>query len=83
MDSRSRSPRTLWALLLALAPVAAIGQAWLPPQGSASYTLSYNDVLNLKHYLPDGKWPSGYGVPEEVPNGYLAQMKYPFVRKAG
>lgn len=33
------------------------------------------------HYLPDGKWPRGYGVPEEVPQGYLAQMKYPFVRK--
>lgn len=35
------------------------------------------------HYLPDGKWPRGYGVPEEVPNGYFAQMKYPFVRKPG
>ena len=35
------------------------------------------------HYLPDGKWPQGYGVPEKVPNGYLAQMKYPFVRKQG
>lgn len=33
------------------------------------------------HYLPDGKWPQGYGVPEKVPNGYLGQMKYPFVRK--
>ena len=33
------------------------------------------------HYLPDGKWPQGYGVHEQVPNGYLAQMKYPFVRK--
>jgi sterol desaturase/sphingolipid hydroxylase (fatty acid hydroxylase superfamily) len=33
------------------------------------------------HYLPKGSWPSGYGVPEQVPNGYLAQMKYPFVRK--
>ncbi len=34
------------------------------------------------HYLPESKWPTGYGVPERVPNGYLAQMKYPFVRKA-
>jgi sterol desaturase/sphingolipid hydroxylase (fatty acid hydroxylase superfamily) len=34
------------------------------------------------YYLPKGAWPSGYGVPEQVPNGYLAQMKYPFVRKA-
>jgi sterol desaturase/sphingolipid hydroxylase (fatty acid hydroxylase superfamily) len=35
------------------------------------------------YYLPDGAWPSGYGVPEKVPHGYLAQMRYPFVRKAG
>ncbi|RYG23069.1 MAG: sterol desaturase family protein, partial [Burkholderiales bacterium] len=34
------------------------------------------------HYLPDSTWPSGYGVPEKVPNGYFAQMRYPFVRKA-
>jgi sterol desaturase/sphingolipid hydroxylase (fatty acid hydroxylase superfamily) len=34
------------------------------------------------YYLPKGAWPSGYGVPEQVPTGYLAQMKYPFVRKA-
>lgn len=33
-------------------------------------------------YLPQGSWPSGYGVPEDVPKGYLAQMRYPFVRKA-
>lgn len=32
------------------------------------------------YYLPEGKWPSGYGVPEEVPGGYLAQLRYPFVR---
>lgn len=39
------------------------------------------DRLFGTHYLPKGKWPSGYGVPEAVPHGYLAQMKYPFVRK--
>ncbi len=33
-------------------------------------------------YLPKDKWPTGYGVPEKVPNGYLAQLRYPFVRKA-
>lgn len=33
------------------------------------------------YYFPEGKWPQGYGVPEQVPSGYLAQMKYPFVRK--
>jgi sterol desaturase/sphingolipid hydroxylase (fatty acid hydroxylase superfamily) len=32
-------------------------------------------------YFPDSQWPQGYGVPEQVPNGYLAQMKYPFIRK--
>jgi sterol desaturase/sphingolipid hydroxylase (fatty acid hydroxylase superfamily) len=34
------------------------------------------------YYFPENKWPTGYGVPENVPKGYLAQMKYPFVRKA-
>ena len=41
------------------------------------------DRLFGTYYLPDSTWPSGYGVPERVPNGYLAQMRYPFVRKAG
>ena len=40
------------------------------------------DRLFGTHYLPDGAWPNAYGVPESVPPGYLAQMKYPFVRKA-
>jgi sterol desaturase/sphingolipid hydroxylase (fatty acid hydroxylase superfamily) len=34
------------------------------------------------YYFPAGKWPQAYGVPEEVPSGYWAQMRYPFVRKA-
>jgi sterol desaturase/sphingolipid hydroxylase (fatty acid hydroxylase superfamily) len=33
------------------------------------------------YYFPKSVWPSGYGVPEKVPNGYLAQLKYPFIRK--
>jgi sterol desaturase/sphingolipid hydroxylase (fatty acid hydroxylase superfamily) len=41
------------------------------------------DRLFGTYYFPDGKWPTGYGVPEKVPQGYLAQLKYPFVRKAG
>lgn len=41
------------------------------------------DRLFGTHYFPDSQWPSGYGVPERVPNGYLAQMKYPFVRQQG
>jgi sterol desaturase/sphingolipid hydroxylase (fatty acid hydroxylase superfamily) len=39
------------------------------------------DRLFGTHYLPDGAWPKGYGVPEKVPSGYLAQLRYPFVRK--
>lgn len=40
------------------------------------------DRLFGTHYLPNDKWPTAYGVPEQVPDGYLAQMRYPFVRKA-
>lgn len=40
------------------------------------------DRLFGTHYFPKGQWPKGYGVPEAVPSGYLAQMRYPFVRKA-
>lgn len=39
------------------------------------------DRLFGTFYFPEGKWPSGYGVPEEVPGGYLPQLRYPFVRK--
>lgn len=41
------------------------------------------DKIFGTHYLPESKWPSGYGVPEAVPNGYLAQLRYPFVREQG
>ncbi|MFO1375766.1 MAG: hypothetical protein U1F14_01995 [Steroidobacteraceae bacterium] len=42
-------------LVLLCATVAdARAQAWLPEQGEWSYTLSYNDIFNKKHYLPDG-----------------------------
>jgi sterol desaturase/sphingolipid hydroxylase (fatty acid hydroxylase superfamily) len=34
-------------------------------------------------HLPESRWPKDYGVPEDVPNGYLAQLAYPFVRKQG
>ena len=33
------------------------------------------------YYYPAGRWPEGYGVPEQVPNGYVAQFLYPFRRK--
>lgn len=41
----------------------------------------YDKMFGTYHF-PDGSWPTGYGVPEQVPNGYFAQMRYPFVRKA-
>ena len=39
------------------------------------------DRLFGTYHLPKGEWPSGYGVPERVPNGYRAQLAYPFRRK--
>lgn len=39
------------------------------------------DKLFGTFHLPPGRWPEAYGVPEDVPSGYLAQAKYPFVRK--
>lgn len=41
------------------------------------------DKLFGTFHMPQGRWPKDYGVPEDVPPGYLAQMKYPFVRKPG
>ena len=38
------------------------------------------DKLFGTFYLPPGRWPQGYGVPEKVPRGYLRQLAYPFVR---
>lgn len=42
----------------------------------------FYDRLFGTYYLPDGAWPSAYGVPEQVPSGYFAQMRYPFLRSA-
>ena len=39
------------------------------------------DKLFGTFYLPAGCWPKDYGVPEQVPQGYWAQMRYPFVRR--
>jgi len=39
---------------LLLAPALANSQAWLPQQGSLAVGLTYNDVLNQNHYLPNG-----------------------------
>ncbi|HKY00655.1 MAG TPA: hypothetical protein VJL86_13150 [Steroidobacteraceae bacterium] len=67
---RLRRPRALraggaLALCLALVPLAAQGQAWLPPKGTFSYSIDYTDILNKKHFgypgcvLPDGTSCSG------------------------
>jgi len=40
---------------LALAPAVAGAQAWLPPEGSYSYSIDYSSTLNKKHYTTDGK----------------------------
>lgn len=42
----------------------------------------FYDRMFGTYYLPRNTWPSGYGVSEKVPDGYLAQLRYPFVRKA-
>lgn len=40
------------------------------------------DKLFGTYYLPDDKWPSGYGIHgHPVPQGYWAQMLYPFRRE--
>ncbi|MGF7147173.1 sterol desaturase/sphingolipid hydroxylase (fatty acid hydroxylase superfamily) [Sphingomonas zeicaulis] len=38
------------------------------------------DRLFGTYHFPPGRWPEGYGVPEKVPNGYMAQFLYPFRR---
>ena len=39
------------------------------------------DRLFGTFHLPDDQWPKAYGVPERVPSGYWAQLRYPFRRK--
>ena len=39
------------------------------------------DRLFGTYHFPQGRWPTGYGVPEQVPSGYWAQLLYPFRRK--
>jgi len=38
------------------------------------------DKLFGTFHFPKGRWPNGYGVPEQVPQGYVAQFLYPFRR---
>jgi sterol desaturase/sphingolipid hydroxylase (fatty acid hydroxylase superfamily) len=40
------------------------------------------DRLFGTHYLPNDKWPEGYGIPgHPVPRGYWAQFRHPFWRE--
>jgi len=39
------------------------------------------DRLFGTYFLPAGRWPKAYGVPEDVPHGYMVQFLYPFRRK--
>jgi sterol desaturase/sphingolipid hydroxylase (fatty acid hydroxylase superfamily) len=41
------------------------------------------DRLFGTHHLPEGRWPSGYGIPAPVPRGYLGQFRHPFRRESG
>ena len=53
--SRDLSWRHAALLVLALAmPQLTSAQAWLPSQGTFGAAMTYNDVLNLHHYLPNG-----------------------------
>jgi sterol desaturase/sphingolipid hydroxylase (fatty acid hydroxylase superfamily) len=38
------------------------------------------DKLFGTFHLPKDRWPENYGIPEEVPKGYLGQFAFPFVR---
>lgn len=38
------------------------------------------DKLFGTFHLPEGRWPKDYGIPEDVPRGYLGQLAYPFTR---
>ena len=42
------------AACLALMPVLALAQSWLPEQGSASFSMAYSGTLNKKHYDSEG-----------------------------
>lgn len=39
------------------------------------------DKLFGTFYYPPSKWPENYGIPEDVPKGYLKQFAYPITRK--
>jgi sterol desaturase/sphingolipid hydroxylase (fatty acid hydroxylase superfamily) len=38
------------------------------------------DKLFGTFHLPEDRWPKDYGIPEDVPRGYMGQFAYPFTR---
>jgi sterol desaturase/sphingolipid hydroxylase (fatty acid hydroxylase superfamily) len=38
------------------------------------------DKLFGTFHLPKDRWPENYGIPEDVPKGYLGQLAYPWTR---
>ena len=40
------------------------------------------DRLFGTYYMPPGRWPSGYGVSETVPGGFVRQFLYPFTPRS-
>jgi hypothetical protein len=52
--ARGRLAGSIAMASLSLAPVVAGAQAWLPEEGSASFSLIYSDNLHKKHYGSDG-----------------------------
>lgn len=46
--------------------------------------LPFIDRLFGTHHLPEGRWPTAYGLADErVPEGYGGQLLYPFTRPKG
>jgi sterol desaturase/sphingolipid hydroxylase (fatty acid hydroxylase superfamily) len=42
--------------------------------------LPFLDKLFGTFHLPPDRWPENYGIPEDVPKGYLGQFAYPWTR---
>ena len=81
---RRRGPRAVRAgsalvVCLALLPLAAQGQAWLPPKGTFSYSFDYTDILNKKHYgFPGCVTPAGASCSGEADVGHTDSQIFTF-----
>ena len=60
-------PRWLFVFFALAGPQVVDAQAWLPAKGSFSAAFTYNNVLNLKHYTPEG---------DEVDAGHTRSATY-------